>query len=60
MDADFYGSGSSTITPFQSLKKLRFEEMLKWEKWSPYHGEGKDEGGTFPSSKSFVLKNVQN
>ena len=55
MDADFYGSGSSTITPFQSLKKLRFEEMSKWEKWFPYHGEGKD-GGTFPSLQELCLE----
>ncbi|KAL4612019.1 hypothetical protein ACB092_08G168300 [Castanea dentata] len=48
VDADFYGSGSYTITPFQSLKILRFEAMSKWEEWSPYHGEGEDEGGAFP------------
>nr|XP_023899480.1 putative disease resistance protein At3g14460 [Quercus suber] len=55
VDADFYGSGSSTIPPFQSLKKLRFEEMSKWEKWSPYHGEGEDEGGAFPSLQELYL-----
>ncbi|KAK4608591.1 hypothetical protein RGQ29_002125 [Quercus rubra] len=56
VDADFYGSGSSTITPFQSLKILRFEAMLKWEKWSPYHGEGEDEGGAFPSLQELYLE----
>ncbi|XP_065618959.1 putative disease resistance RPP13-like protein 1 [Quercus suber] len=56
VDADFYGSGSSTITPFQSLKKLRFEKMSKWEKWSPYHGEGEDEGGAFPSLQELYLE----
>nr|POF10747.1 putative disease resistance protein [Quercus suber] len=39
---DFYGGSSSTITPFQSLKKLNFERMLKWEEWFSY------EGGAFP------------
>ncbi|KAM3693507.1 hypothetical protein ACB094_08G171500 [Castanea mollissima] len=53
--ADFYGSGSYTITPFQSLKILRFEAMSKWEKWSPYHGEGEDEGGVFPSLQELYL-----
>ncbi|KAL4612024.1 hypothetical protein ACB092_08G168800 [Castanea dentata] len=56
MDADFYGSGSYTITPFQSLKILRFEAMSKWEKWSPYHGEGEDEGGAFPSLQELYLE----
>ncbi|KAM4097294.1 hypothetical protein ACJW30_08G170900 [Castanea mollissima] len=56
VDADFYGSGSYTITPFQSLKILRFEAMSKWEKWSPYHGEGEDEGGVFPSLQELHLK----
>ena len=28
---DFYGGSSSTITPFQSLKILNFERMIKWE-----------------------------
>ncbi|KAM4097297.1 hypothetical protein ACJW30_08G171200 [Castanea mollissima] len=55
VDADFYGSGSYTITPFQSLKILRFEAMSKWEKWSPYHGEGEDEGGAFPSLQKLYL-----
>ena len=56
VDADFYGSGSSTITPFQSLKILRFAAMLKWEKWSSYHGEGEDEGGAFPSLQELYLE----
>ncbi|KAF3955960.1 hypothetical protein CMV_018879 [Castanea mollissima] len=56
VDADFYGSGSSTITPFQSLKTLRFEAMSKWEKWSPYYGEGEDEGGAFPSLQELYLE----
>ncbi|KAM3741356.1 hypothetical protein ACB098_08G170700 [Castanea mollissima] len=56
VDADFYGSGSYTITPFQSLKILRFEAMSKWEKWSPYHGEGEDEGGAFPSLQELYLE----
>nr|XP_023889046.1 putative disease resistance protein At3g14460 [Quercus suber]XP_023889047.1 putative disease resistance protein At3g14460 [Quercus suber]XP_023889048.1 putative disease resistance protein At3g14460 [Quercus suber]XP_023889049.1 putative disease resistance protein At3g14460 [Quercus suber]XP_023889050.1 putative disease resistance protein At3g14460 [Quercus suber]XP_023889052.1 putative disease resistance protein At3g14460 [Quercus suber]XP_023889053.1 putative disease resistance protein At len=56
VDADFYGSGSSTITPFQSLKKLRFKAMSKWEKWSPYHGEGENEGGAFPSLQELYLE----
>ncbi|XP_075635758.1 putative disease resistance RPP13-like protein 1 [Castanea sativa] len=56
VDADFYGSGSSTITPFQSLKILRFEAMSKWEKWSPYHGEGEDEGGAFLSLQELYLE----
>ncbi|KAF3948838.1 hypothetical protein CMV_025214 [Castanea mollissima] len=56
VDADFYGSGSYTITPFQSLKILRFEAMSKWEKWSPYHGEGEDEGGVFPSLQELYLE----
>ena len=56
VDANFYGNGSSTIMPFQSLKKLRFEEMSKWEKWSPYHGEGEDKGGTFPSLQELCLE----
>ncbi|KAF3948755.1 hypothetical protein CMV_025279 [Castanea mollissima] len=61
VDADFYGSGSNyTIMPFQSLKILRFEAMSKWEEWSPYHGEGKDEGGAFPSLQKLFLKDVQN
>ncbi|XP_050273205.1 putative disease resistance protein At3g14460 [Quercus robur] len=55
VDADFYGSDSSTTTPFRSLKKLRFEEMSKWEKWSPYHGEGEDEGRAFPSLQELYL-----
>ncbi|XP_075634495.1 putative disease resistance RPP13-like protein 1 [Castanea sativa] len=55
VDGDFYGSGSYTITPFQSLKILRFEAMSKWEKWSPYHGEGEDEGGVFPSLQELYL-----
>ncbi|KAM3741358.1 hypothetical protein ACB098_08G170900 [Castanea mollissima] len=55
VDADFYGSGSYTITPFQSLKILRFAAMSKWEKWSPYHGEGEDEGGAFPSLQKLYL-----
>nr|POE65426.1 putative disease resistance rpp13-like protein 1 [Quercus suber] len=54
--ADFYGSGSYTITPFQSLKILRFEAMSKWEKWSPYHGEDEDEGGAFPSLQELYLE----
>nr|POE65416.1 putative disease resistance protein [Quercus suber] len=56
VDADFYGSGSYTITPFQSLKRLRFEAMPKWEKWSPYHREGEDEGGAFPILQELKLK----
>ncbi|XP_075634810.1 putative disease resistance RPP13-like protein 1 [Castanea sativa] len=56
VDADFYGSGSCTITPFQSLKILRFEAMSKWEEWSPYHGEGEDEGGAFPSLQELYLE----
>ncbi|XP_050273196.1 putative disease resistance RPP13-like protein 1 [Quercus robur] len=55
VDADFYGSDSSTTTPFQSLKILRFEAMSKWEKWSPYHGEGEDEGRAFPSLQELYL-----
>ncbi|KAL4612493.1 hypothetical protein ACB092_08G203400 [Castanea dentata] len=55
VDADFYGSGSYTITPFQSLKILRFKAMLKWENWSPYHGEGEDEGRVFPSLQELYL-----
>ncbi|KAM3693472.1 hypothetical protein ACJW31_08G169800 [Castanea mollissima] len=54
VDADFYGSGSYSITPFQSLKILRFRKMSKWEKWSPYHGEGEDEG-VFPSLQELSL-----
>ncbi|XP_030950652.1 putative disease resistance RPP13-like protein 1 [Quercus lobata] len=56
VDADFYGSGSYTTTPFQSLKILRFEAMSKWEKWSPYHGEGEDEGGAFSSLQELYLE----
>ncbi|XP_075634494.1 putative disease resistance RPP13-like protein 1 [Castanea sativa] len=55
VDADFYGSGSYTITPFQSLKILSFKAMSKWEEWSPYHGEGEDEGGVFPSLQELYL-----
>ncbi|XP_065631803.1 putative disease resistance protein At3g14460 [Quercus suber] len=53
--ADFYGSGSYTVTPFQSLKILRFKAMSKWEEWSPYHREGKDEGA-FPSLQELYLE----
>nr|XP_023911069.1 putative disease resistance protein At3g14460 isoform X1 [Quercus suber]XP_023911072.1 putative disease resistance protein At3g14460 isoform X1 [Quercus suber]XP_023911073.1 putative disease resistance protein At3g14460 isoform X1 [Quercus suber]XP_023911074.1 putative disease resistance protein At3g14460 isoform X2 [Quercus suber]XP_023911075.1 putative disease resistance protein At3g14460 isoform X1 [Quercus suber] len=53
--ADFYGSSSYTVTPFQSLKILRFKAMLKWEEWSPYHREGKDEGA-FPSLQELYLE----
>ncbi|KAL0000121.1 hypothetical protein SO802_019723 [Lithocarpus litseifolius] len=53
VDADFYGSGS--YTPFQSLKILRFKAMSKWEEWSPYHREGKDEGA-FPSLQELYLE----
>ncbi|KAK4608599.1 hypothetical protein RGQ29_002133 [Quercus rubra] len=55
VDADFYGSGSYTVTPFQSLKILRFKAMSKWEEWSPYHREGKDEGA-FPSLQELYLE----
>ncbi|XP_050272950.1 putative disease resistance protein At3g14460 isoform X1 [Quercus robur] len=55
VDANFYGSGSYTATPFQSLKILRFKAMSKWEEWSPYHKEGKDEEA-FPSLQELYLE----
>ena len=30
--------------------------MSKWDKWSPYHREGEDEGGTFPSLQELCLE----
>ncbi|XP_040994355.1 putative disease resistance RPP13-like protein 1 [Juglans microcarpa x Juglans regia] len=43
---EFYGStGSSSIKPFGTLKFLKFEQMLNWEKWSSF-GD-KNEGGAF-------------
>ena len=47
---DFYGGSSSTITPFQSLKILNFERMLKWEEWFSY------EGGAFPRLQELRLE----
>uniref|UniRef100_A0A7N2KWN9 R13L1/DRL21-like LRR repeat region domain-containing protein n=1 Tax=Quercus lobata TaxID=97700 RepID=A0A7N2KWN9_QUELO len=47
---DFYGGSSSTITPFQSLKILNFERMIKWEEWFSY------EGGAFPCLQELRLE----
>ncbi|KAK9283703.1 hypothetical protein L1049_011953 [Liquidambar formosana] len=48
---EFYGTGLSLSEPFQRLKILRFEEMLKWEEWSSL------EGRVFPSLKVLVIRN---
>ncbi|KAF3954666.1 hypothetical protein CMV_020015 [Castanea mollissima] len=43
---DFYGSCSSAVTPFASLRILKFEGMLNWEEWLCYDGEH-EQGGAF-------------
>ena len=43
---DFYGSCSSAVTPFASLRILKFEGMLNWEEWLCYDGEN-EQGGAF-------------
>lgn len=38
---EFYScNGSSVFRPFQSLKKLKFDEMPEWEEWLPSPGGG--------------------
>lgn len=40
---EFYGSDSSSLKPFRALKVLRFEQMLKWEKWFAFGAENEGE-----------------
>jgi len=42
---EFYGNNSS-MKPFGALKVLRFERVLKWEKWFSFGAES--ESGAFP------------
>ncbi|XP_059433861.1 putative disease resistance RPP13-like protein 1 [Corylus avellana] len=44
---EFYGNGSSQ--PFRSLEALYFEDMEKWEKWSP--------NGEFPHLRELSIAN---
>ncbi|KAI5342241.1 hypothetical protein L3X38_010116 [Prunus dulcis] len=38
---EFYScNGSSVFRPFQSLKKLKFDDMPEWEEWLPSPGGG--------------------
>ncbi|KAK9282717.1 hypothetical protein L1049_010937 [Liquidambar formosana] len=49
---EFYGSGSTSIGPFQKLKTLRFEGMSEWEEWSFVGVEGE----IFPSLKVLSIR----
>ncbi|XP_059445018.1 putative disease resistance RPP13-like protein 1 isoform X2 [Corylus avellana] len=40
---EFYGSGSSSIKPFEALKVLKFKCMLKWEEWFSFDAENEAE-----------------
>ncbi|XP_020217293.1 putative disease resistance RPP13-like protein 1 isoform X2 [Cajanus cajan] len=39
---EFYCSdaGSPSFQPFPSLESLKFEDMLEWQEWLPFEGEG--------------------
>ncbi|KAH1234535.1 putative disease resistance RPP13-like protein 1 [Glycine soja] len=39
---EFYSSngGSQLLQPFPSLESLEFEDMLEWQEWLPFEGEG--------------------
>ena len=50
VDHKFYGS---TVKPFEALKVLRFEQMLKWEEWSSFGAE--NEGGAFTQLEELYI-----
>jgi hypothetical protein len=52
---EFYGNNSSSVQLFGVLKVLRFEKMLKWEKWSSFVAE--IEGGAFPQLEELFINN---
>ncbi|KAB1225554.1 hypothetical protein CJ030_MR1G002463 [Morella rubra] len=51
---EFYGTGSSSMKPFGSLKVLIFKDMLNWETW--FHFDTENEGGSFPSLGKLNIK----
>ncbi|XP_035545975.1 putative disease resistance RPP13-like protein 1 [Juglans regia] len=56
---EFYGStGSSSIKPFGTLKFLKFEQMLNWEKWSSFGDE--NEGGAFHRLEKLSIRRCSN
>jgi len=55
VDREFYGSDSSAVKPFGSLKILRFGRMLNWEEWSSFGAENED--GAFPKLEELYIDN---
>ncbi|XP_059440705.1 putative disease resistance protein At3g14460 [Corylus avellana] len=53
VDREFYGSDSSSAKPFEALKVLRYEQMLKWEEWTSFGAE--NEGGPFPQLEELYI-----
>jgi hypothetical protein len=51
---EFYGNNSS-MKPFGALKVLRFEQALKWEKWSSLGAENED--GAFLQLEELYIYN---
>ncbi|XP_061373257.1 putative disease resistance RPP13-like protein 1 [Gastrolobium bilobum] len=52
---EFYGSCTPSYQPFPSLEVLSFEEMLDWEEWQLFNGEGIE--FPFPCLKRLRLYN---
>lgn len=50
--SEFYGDSSSSAKTFQSLKTLRFEEMMEWEDWAFFND---DENLGFPCLEVLCL-----
>ncbi|XP_059446574.1 putative disease resistance protein At3g14460 [Corylus avellana] len=53
LGCEFYGSESSSIKPFQSLKVISFKNMLNWEKWFSFD-VGKEDGA-FPNLRNLEI-----
>ncbi|XP_017984646.1 PREDICTED: putative disease resistance protein At3g14460 [Theobroma cacao] len=50
---EFYRMDLTFQKPFQSLKTLKFEAMLQWERWTPLEVEGEE----FPCLQEFYIIN---
>ncbi|KAB1227603.1 putative disease resistance RPP13-like protein 1 [Morella rubra] len=54
VSSEFYGTGSSSIKRFGSLKVLTFMQMSNWETWFPFGAENEDLA--FPSLEELYIQ----
>ncbi|KAK7392754.1 hypothetical protein VNO78_21201 [Psophocarpus tetragonolobus] len=52
--------GTPSFQPFPLLESLKFEEMLEWEEWLPFEGEGEGSNFSFPCLKRLRLSKCPN